>query len=80
MVYDTALRPYSSKRLEEIESADILIGIPCFNNESTIVHVVQMVTHGLAKHYKDKKSVIIIADGGSTDDTREVAREFQIKP
>jgi len=80
MVYDTALRPYFSKRLEEIESADILIGIPSFNNESTIVHVIQMVTHGLAKHYKDKRSVIIIADGGSTDDTREVAREFQIKP
>jgi glycosyltransferase involved in cell wall biosynthesis len=39
-----------------------------------------MVTHGLAKHYKGHKNVIFIADGGSTDDTREVAREFEIKP
>jgi len=80
MAYDTALRNYTSKRIEEIESADILVGIPCYNNEKTITHVIQMVTHGLAKHYKDKRSVILIADGGSTDDTREVSREFEIKP
>ncbi len=80
MNYNTALRVYPSKRIEEIGSADILIGIPCFNNEKTITHVIQMVTHGLAKHYKDCKSVIFVADGGSTDDTREVAKEFEIKP
>ena len=80
MHYDTALRGYTSKRLEEIESADILVGIPCYNNERTIAHVIQMVTHGLAKHYKEQRSVIFVADGGSTDDTREVAKEFQVKP
>ena len=80
MNYDTALRAYTSKRIEEIDTADIVVGIPCFNNERTIAHVIQMVTHGLAKHYKDKRSVIHIADGGSTDDTREVAKEFEIKP
>ena len=79
MSYDTALRAYTSKRIEEIESADILVGIPCYNNERTIDHVIQMVTHGLATHYKDRRSVIFIADGGSTDDSREVAKEFQIK-
>jgi glycosyltransferase involved in cell wall biosynthesis len=80
MHYDTALRPYASKRIEEIESADILVGIPCYNSERTITHVIQMVSHGLASHYHDRKCVILIADGGSTDDTREVAKEFQIKP
>ncbi|MCK9274686.1 MAG: glycosyltransferase [Syntrophales bacterium] len=80
MHYNTALRSYGAKRIEEIESADILIGIPCYNNETTIEHVIQMVTHGLAQHFKNKRSVIFIADGGSTDDTREVAKEFQIKP
>jgi glycosyltransferase involved in cell wall biosynthesis len=80
MNYDTALRVYPTKRIEEIESADILVGIPCYNNEKTIVHVIQMVTHGLAKHFKTRRSVILIADGGSTDDTREVAKEFEIKP
>jgi glycosyltransferase involved in cell wall biosynthesis len=80
MSVKSALRGYTWKRLEEIEQADILVGIPCFNNESTIVHVIQMLTHGLAKHYKDKRCVILIADGGSTDDTREVSRDFEIKP
>ncbi|MBN2059021.1 MAG: glycosyltransferase family 2 protein, partial [Deltaproteobacteria bacterium] len=80
MNYDTALRGYTAKRIEEIESADILVGIPCYNNEKTIDHVIQMVSHGLNKYYKDYRSVIFVADGGSTDDTREVAKEFQIKP
>ncbi|UCD72188.1 MAG: glycosyltransferase [Syntrophobacterales bacterium] len=80
MHYDTALRSYASKRIEEIESADILVGIPCYYSERTITQVIQMVSHGLAKHYHDRKSLILIADGGSTDDTREVAKEFQIKP
>ncbi|MFB0505679.1 MAG: glycosyltransferase [Thermodesulfobacteriota bacterium] len=80
MHYNTALRPYTSKRIEEIESADILVGIPCYYSERTITHVIQMVTHGLTEHYHDRKSVILIADGGSTDDTREVAKEFQVKP
>jgi glycosyltransferase involved in cell wall biosynthesis len=80
MHYDTALRAYTAKRIEEIDSADILVGVPCYNNESTIAHVIQMITHGLAIHYKGKRSVIFIADGGSTDDTREAAKEFEIKP
>ncbi len=80
MQYDTALRAYTSKRVEEIQSSDILVGIPCYNNETTIAHVIQMVSHGLATHYKNMRSVIFVADGGSTDDTREVAKEFQLKP
>jgi glycosyltransferase involved in cell wall biosynthesis len=78
--FDTALRGYTAKRLEQIESADILIGIPCYNNETTILHVLRMVTHGFAEYYKDRRCVILVADGGSTDDSREVAREYQIMP
>ncbi len=80
MAYDTALRGYTAKRIEELGSADILIGIPSYNNEKTIAHVIQMVTHGLAKHYNGRRCVILVADGGSTDDTREAARDFEIKP
>ena len=80
MGYDTALRAYTAKRIEEIDRADILVGIPCYNNQGTIDHVIRMVTHGLFNYYKDLRSVIMVADGGSTDDTREVSKEFQIKP
>jgi len=80
MEYDTALRGDTAKRIEEIESADILVGIPCYNNEKTIVHVIKMLSNGLNNHYKQERSVIFIADGGSTDDTREAAREVELKP
>jgi len=70
-MYKSALRAYTSKRIEEIERGDILVGIPCYNNEKTITHVI---------HFKSTKNIIFIADGGSTDDTREVAKEFEIKP
>jgi len=80
MGYDTALRAYTAKRIEEIDRADILVGIPCYNNQGTIEHVIRMVTHGLHKHYRDFRSVTVVADGGSTDDTRDVSKEFQIKP
>jgi glycosyltransferase involved in cell wall biosynthesis len=80
MHYTTALRTYGAKRIEEIEAADILVGIPCYNNERTIEHVIQMISHGLSRHYRDRRNVILIADGGSTDDTREVSKEFQLKP
>lgn len=79
-MYITALRSYITKRIEEIQKADILFGIPSYNNEKTISHVIQMITHGLEKYYSDRRCVILVADGGSTDDTREVAKEFQIKP
>ncbi len=80
MAYDTALRHYTSKRIEEIDTADVLVGIPCFNNERTIAHVLQRVTHGLDRYYRDMRNVILVADGGSTDDTREAARDYEIKP
>lgn len=80
MKYSSSLRPYVTKRLEEIERADLVVGIPCLNNERTITHVVRMVSHGLNDYYHDLRSVIIISDGGSTDDTRDVAKEFQLKP
>lgn len=78
--FDTAIRAHLQKRLEEIRQADILVGIPCFNNEETITHVMQMVSHGLFEHYRDVRAVILVADGGSTDDSRDLAREFEIRP
>ena len=78
--YDTALRPHIQKRLEEIGKADILVGIPCYNNEETLSHVVRMVSHGIAEHYPDRRAVIMVADGGSTDDTRDVAENIELKP
>ncbi len=78
--YDTALRPYVQKRLEEIGEADLLVGVPCYNNEDTVVHVIQTLSHGLYNHFRHLRAVVMVADGGSTDDTRDRVTDFQLKP
>ena len=80
MHYDTAFRAYLARRIEQIEKADIVVGIPCYNNQATIANVIKQVSSGLAKHYKSARSVILISDGGSTDDSCEVARDQEIMP
>ncbi len=80
MKFRTGLRPWANRRLEKIGSAEMVIGIPCFNNDATIAHVIDMASEGAAEFYADRKVVLIISDGGSTDDTREVAQEKTVHP
>jgi glycosyltransferase involved in cell wall biosynthesis len=80
MNFHTGLRPWTNRRLEKIDSVDLVVGIPCFNNDATIEHVMDVVSEGIAKYYQDLKSIIIISDGGSTDDTREVAQAKTVYP
>jgi glycosyltransferase involved in cell wall biosynthesis len=80
MRFSTGLRHPIRRGLERIGSADVVVGIPCFNNDSTIGHVVRTVQSGLALHYPDRRGVVVVADGGSTDDSREVAEEVEHAP
>lgn len=80
MKFSTAIRQPTRKRLERLGKADIVIGMPCFNNEGTIAHVIQTVEKGLALHYPTKRCVVIIADGGSVDDTREESEQLENSP
>ena len=57
---------------EKIREADIVIGIPSFNNVRTIGHVVRAAQAGIAKYFPQLKAVIINSDGGSTDGTRDL--------
>lgn len=58
-------------RLESVGSADILVGIPSYNNARTIGRVVQAVGAGLAKYFPETKAVLVNSDGGSSDGTPE---------
>ncbi len=64
----------TQKKIKEIKNADIVVGIPSYNNARTIGHVVRAVQAGIAKYFPDKKSVLINSDGGSTDGTMDVVR------
>lgn len=56
---------------ESIGKADVVIGIPSYNNARTIGHVVRAANAGLAKYFPELTGVIVNSDGGSTDSTRE---------
>ncbi len=66
-------------QLEEIREADILVGIPSYNNSRTIGHVVRAVMAGLAKYFPKARAVLVNSDGGSTDGTQEEVRRVQIE-
>lgn len=57
---------------------DVLVGIPSFNNERTIGHVVRAVVAGLARHFPRAKAVLVNSDGGSTDRTREIVERTEM--
>ncbi len=80
MSYETALREDARKRMEEIGQADILVGIPSYNNAASIGHVVRMAAGGMVKHFPDLKPVLINSDGGSPDGTRQVVLNTPVPP
>jgi len=70
----SALRSITKDLLLRIREADLLIGIPCFNNGDTVGTVVENAAAGLREHFPELRSCIVVADGGSTvDDSREEA-------
>jgi hypothetical protein len=71
--YASALRENVHMWVNKIHSAEILVGIPCFNNEDTIGYVVEQVCKGLAKHFPSQRTAVFVSDGGSLDNTREHA-------
>jgi hypothetical protein len=72
MTAESALSDEARQRIEEIGQADILVGIPSFNNAGTIGHVVQMAAQGMVKYFPDMKPVLVNSDGGSPDGTCDV--------
>ena len=66
------LDPRVAERVSALGTAELVVGIPSFNNARTIGHVVRAVAAGLAKHFPGRRAVIVNSDGGSRDGTAEV--------
>ena len=64
-------------RLEQIGEVDLVVGIPSYNNARTIGHVVRAVSVGLAKHFPERRSVIVNSDGGSRDKTHDIVMQTE---
>lgn len=73
------LHPDAVTAIEGISAADIVVGIPSFNNARTISHVVRAAHAGLAKYFPQFTSVIVNSDGGSTDGTREAVLQTPLE-
>jgi glycosyltransferase involved in cell wall biosynthesis len=65
-------------KVNKLREADIVVGIPSYNNASTINYVVYQAAKGLQQYFPELKSVIIVADGGSTDGTLETVRAMRL--
>ncbi|HPA51824.1 MAG TPA: glycosyltransferase [Thermoanaerobaculia bacterium] len=72
------LSPEVADAIRKIGRVDLLVGIPSFNNERTIGHVVRAVVAGLARHFPGAKAVLVNSDGGSTDRTRELVERTEV--
>ncbi len=54
-----------------IREADLIVGIPSYNEADNIAFVVEQANQGLLKYFPQLKSVVINVDNHSPDNTRE---------
>jgi glycosyltransferase involved in cell wall biosynthesis len=66
----SAIDEKTQEQLKEIGSADIVIGIPSYNNADTIGRVIKAAELGLAKYFASYKGVILVSEGGSVEETQ----------
>lgn len=62
-----------ARALAEIGSADVMVAIPAYNNELTIANVMKVAAEGLSTFFADRKCVLFVVEGGSLDETKNVA-------
>lgn len=79
-MFETSLRLDGQRRLSEIGTADLLIGIPSYKNEQTIGQVIHIAAAGAYEHFPNLKTVIAVVDGGSSDETVHIALNQPVPP
>ena len=56
---------------QKVQQADIIVGIPSFNEADCIPFVAEQAAIGLKTYFKDYRSVLINCDNHSEDQTRQ---------
>lgn len=75
---ETSLRLDAQRRLADVGTADVVVGIPTYKHARTLARVIKAVAEGLSRDFRGLKTVITIVDGGSPDDTLAVANQTPI--
>ncbi len=66
------------RQLIDVGEADILVGLPTHNNAESVGPIVRTIRDGILRSFPRERAVIINADGGSHDGTRELITELSI--
>lgn len=75
--FSTALRTGLREKIEALDQAAIVIGIPSFHSGAAVTHVITTVARGLEKHYRGRQALILVSDGGSTQLFNDQAEVFE---
>jgi hypothetical protein len=60
------------RRLIGVGQVDIVVGVPTLNHADTIAPTLGVIDQGLTRHFPRARTVVIAADGGSSDATLEI--------
>ena len=78
MAEETLLNDEFLRQLMNVGEVDILVGLPTYNNAHSIEPVVRAIQAGILKCFPRERVVIINADGGSQDGTRDLVNGVSI--
>jgi hypothetical protein len=76
--FDTALDDAARRRLRQMASADLVVGLPAYKNGRTVAAVMTALADGIRLHFPEARALVLVSDGGSTDDTIEVAERVPL--
>ncbi|MDI7246924.1 MAG: glycosyl transferase family 2 [Bacillota bacterium] len=80
MHHGSALPEEVARRVAALKKADIVIGIPSYNNSSTIGQVAAAAAAGAATCFPGLRAVLLNSDGRSTDGTQGVVLAQELPP
>ena len=78
MAEESVLTDDFLRELINVGEVDILVGVPTYNDASTVGQVVQAIRAGLLRYFPRLRAVIVNADGGSRDASRDLVRAASI--
>lgn len=77
-IIEQPLEDFVEEEINKIKEVDIVVGIPSYNNASTIVKVIESFGEGLKKYYPGFRCLIVNSDGNSKDGTAEIVRKIKV--
>ncbi len=78
MYFDSALEDVTREQLKQLGEQAVVVGLPTYKNSRTIAAVMTTIAEGLVHFSPTRQGLIVVADGGSTDDTLALANEVPL--